>query len=431
MPRRFDDDDELAPPLIDWPPEDDAPLAILPLPLRAPPDAFDASGYVKNFLARPLFAAPAAPLDVPDLRTAARRKFESAGLYEDAGATAAIAPGTSEPDLGALPPSWKLPARGASLPPTILGDDTALGVSQAQASAAIAGPNSELRPPPALPAQPQLPALPQPPSAITAEPVTPLQHPDAQAGLMLSAADSILRQAGEAVARVFGGNPAMLEQAFDTLGALIKTALPPEHHASVDKTTAIARSDAQQQIAARAAAERNRAAVSTLSERRKKAEREHQKAVASGDPAKTAEARREAVQAWRAERLARGDSPNEANAGARDLDRRLRETALRHRLAQLDDAGLDRALEDDDDAQADPAAARRIIDDIRRLRREDPARAGEASIAREIAQRKRNGRIDSPAEEARARFTTLRDRTQYDTRSPGPRWNSPPVRREA
>ncbi|MCI0651711.1 MAG: hypothetical protein L0Z55_07495, partial [Planctomycetes bacterium] len=377
---------------------------------------FDSSTYVRELLARPI-VPPADPLDAPDLRTAARRKFESAGLFGDPNTAADILPAIEETDIDALPRSWKLPGGGVSAPSTILGDDTAFGPGVPTvppvAAPSLADPitpqrdttpaDGGLRPPTPPPTPSELPALAPPPSVIGAGPVTPLQHPDAQTGLLLSAADSILRKASEVVARVFGDNPDVLSQTFDTLGAVIKAALPPEHHASVDKSTATAKSDAQQQIAERAAGERNRAAIGTLSERSAEAAREHHEAIVAGDPAKTAEARREAVQAWRAERIARGDSPSEVNASARAFDQRMRETALRHRLAQRDDAGLDHALEDDEDAKSDPAA-QRIIDDIRRVRREDPARAGEASIAREIAQRKRDGRIDTPEEESRARY---------------------------
>jgi len=60
----------------------------------------------------------------------------------------------------------------------------------------------------------------------------------------------------------------------------------------------------------------------------------------------------------------------------------MRKTALRHRLAQMDGAGIRRALDGDEDAKADPALAREVTDDILSTRRDDPARIAEASTER-------------------------------------------------
>ncbi|MBL8663556.1 MAG: hypothetical protein JNM29_12050, partial [Candidatus Odyssella sp.] len=157
-------------------------------------------------------------------------------------------------------------------------------------------------------------------------------------------------------------------------------------------------------IADNGRATRNRAALGTLANRRSEAEQEHAAAIVGGDRAKIAEARREALDSWRAERRARGDGEAEINAAARALEREYRKTALRHRLAQMDEAGITRALDGDEDAKADPGMAREVAGDIRQIRRDDPARVGEASIERDIAAKKRDGRIDTPEEETAYRY---------------------------
>ncbi|MCW5774648.1 MAG: hypothetical protein KIT16_23590, partial [Rhodospirillaceae bacterium] len=173
------------------------------------------------------------------------------------------------------------------------------------------------------------------------------------------------------------------------------------------KTASVAAIDHEREMAAQQDADRNRAGLAVLAERRARAERDYQAAILGGDPARIAAARGELLDAAGVERRAQGDSPAEVNAGRRALESELRARAMRHRFAQLDDAGLDRALQEDGDAKADPAAAHRAVDDIRRIRREDPALAGAASVERVIEQRKRAGIITTALQEAEAR-TRLR-----------------------
>jgi hypothetical protein len=129
-----------------------------------------------------------------------------------------------------------------------------------------------------------------------------------------------------------------MRRALDALGAAVKAGLPPEHHAGADRSIGAVARAAQRIADEDAAAARNRAAPATLAERRAAAERAYRHAREDGDSNRTATARRDYVQAWRAERFAQGDSPSEVNAGAR-------------------------ALEADDNARADLADPRRVADD--------------------------------------------------------------------
>lgn len=173
---------------------------------------------------------------------------------------------------------------------------------------------------------------------------------------------------------------------------------------SAAESAEAAAAEAERRIGGNERTTRTRAALGTLANRRVEAEHDHAAAVIAGDHTKLGDARREVIDGWRAERRARGDGEAEINAGARGLDAQYRKTALQHRLVQSDEAGLKRALTEEDDAKADPATARAVADAILRLRRDDPARSGEGTIERQIAERKRDGRIDTHEEKAAARF---------------------------
>ncbi len=396
---RDDDDTGLVQDLL-WRDDDSAELLRLPYDGRPPgPDAWR---YVQDLVHVPAVSPPDAMGETSDdLRTAARKKLAAAGLYGDALAPTAFVPSpdsaTDRHEDSRLR-SWKLPARMQPLPINYdnvgpsgaRAQETEAGNADAAASAAALSETSTFD---------------NAAAGVAPAPAPfPLDHPDARTGLALTAADALLRRGVEAVAEVAGGNRPLLQQIVESAVAWLGSALPPEYRGSAAKSGEAALADAHRRIDERDRTTRTRAAIATLANRRVEAEHEHAESVIAGDPAKLAEARREAIDAWRAERRARGDGEGEINAGARALETRYRKTALKHRLAQLDEAGIARAFAEDDDAKADPAAARAVVGDVLRIRREDPARAGEASNEREISAKKRAGRIDTPEEEARERY---------------------------
>jgi hypothetical protein len=383
------DDDELS-----WwdelrtPPEGEESRASLP-----PEGEISVFDLVRSMFQQPLLGEIAPP-PAPTLRSAATELFRSSGLFGEAPASMTSAPAVASnsiPASGELrPPSWKLPSRGSPL--TILGDDTAAGPGRGAVSAV---------PAPALESDLPTPSATQ--GETAALPSSPLDHPDAQTGLALTAADSLIRRGAELIAGVAGGNRAIVEQVVNAAVHWIGGLLPAEYRASAAKTGEAALAAATQRLDDDALALRRRAAIGTLAHRRAEAEHEHTHAILARDRTKIAEARHDAIEAWSAERRARGEGEAEIDAGARALEREYRKTALRNHLAQLDRAGIERALEEDEDAQRDPALAREVAEDILRLRREDPARVAEASIERKLAAKKRDGRIDTPEQEARER----------------------------
>jgi hypothetical protein len=356
----------------------------LPLPAYLPPEEVGAQRYVQDLFQQPLLGESAPP--APTLRSAANDLLRSTGLFGEASAPDVT-------DEASRPSSWKLPARGRV--PTILGDDTAAGPARG------AVPNIG-----SLPSASDLagatPAAPRDPTAPAVS--SPLDHPDAQTGLALTAADALITRGIDFAVNLAGGNPALARTLVEAAANAIADVLPAEFRASALTSADTAATEAERRIGENDRATRTRAAIGTLANRRTEAEHDHTAAVIAGDRAKIAEARREAIEAWSAERRARGDGEAEINAGARALERRYRKTALRHRLAQLDEAGLKRALDADEDAKSDPTLAREVAEDIVLVRRDDPARVSEASIERQIEARKRDGRIDTPEEEAAARY---------------------------
>jgi hypothetical protein len=390
MADRIDDDEEL----FQWDPlpahsEDEETLQ--PPPAEFGPSAFE---LVRSMFQQPLLGEIAPP-PAPTLRSAATELFRSSGLFgEEPSTYATRSPGSLAFDGSAdqRPPSWKLPGGTNAGLTTILGDDTAAGPGRDGVSTAPAF-ESDV---PALSAAPH--------ETIAPGAASPLDHPDAQTGLALTAADSLIRRGAELIAGVAGGNRAMVEQVVNAAVHWIGGLLPAEYRASAAKTGEAALAAATRRLDDDATALRRRGAIGTLAHRRTEAEHEHTHAILAGDRTKIAEARRDAIEAWSAERRARGDGESEINAGARALERDYRKATLRHRLAQLDGAGLQRALEEDEDAKSDPALAREVAEDILRLRRDDPARVAEASIERKIAEKKRDGRIDTPEEESAYRY---------------------------
>jgi len=373
-----------------------------PLPARSedeetppppPPDqGFSALDFVRSMFQQPLLGEIAPP-PPPTLRSAANELFRSSGLFGEAPASMTTAPAVASSSIPASgefrPPSWKHPSRG--MPPTILGDDTAAGPGRGADSTAPA-PEGDLPASSATPGEtPALPAL-------------PLDHPDAQSGLALTAADTLLRQGIGLAVNLAAGNPALARKLIELGANAFAGVVPPEYRASAKTSVDAAAAEAERRIADNDRATRTRAAIGTLANRRSEADHDHAAAVVAGDRAKIEEARREAIDAWRAERRARGDGEAEINAGAHALERDYRKTALRHRLAQLDGAGIERAFDEDEEAKADLALAREVASNIQRLRRDDPARVAEASIERKLAEKKRDGRIDTPEEEARERY---------------------------
>ena len=356
-------------------------------------ESISALDHVRSLFRQSLPVESAPP---PTLRGAATDLFRAAGLFgETPAADDASIAATGAPADAMGPPSWKQPSRGT--PPTILGDDTAAGPLRG------AGPNIG-----SAPSMNDLPGV-TASSVARREPAapgapTPLDHPDARAGLALTAADTLLTKGIDLAVNLAGGNPALARKLVELAANGLAGVLPQEFRASARTSAAAAAAEAERRIGDNDRATRTRAALGTLANRRNEAEQEHSAAVIAGDRSKIEEARRDAIDAWRAERRARGDGDAEINAAARALERDYRKTALRHRLAQMDEAGITRALGDDEDAKADPGMARELADDIRSLRRNDPARVAEASIEREIAARKRDGRIDTPEEEAAARY---------------------------
>ena len=375
------------------PPEDDEAAPIPPFSWTG--ESVSALDRVRSLFRQPL-PGETVPPPAPTLRGAAADLFRAAGLFGEApAADDASTAATGAPADAMGPPSWKLPSRGT--PPTILGDDTAAGPLRG------AGPN--IAPAPSandLPGVTASSAAPREPTAPAAP--APLDHPDAQTGLALTAADTLLTKSIDLAVNLAGGNPAVARKLVEAAANSLAGVLPQVFRASALSSADAAAAEAERRTADNVSATRMRAALGTLAARRGEAENEHIAAIVSGDRGKIAEARREALDAWRAERRARGDGEAEINAAARALEREHRKTALRHRLAQVDEAGITRALDRYEDAKTDPDLAREVAGDIRRVRRDDPARAGEASIEREIAARKRDGRIDTPEEEAAARY---------------------------
>ncbi len=360
--------DEQRPPL-----SDDDEAGSLP-PFAWTSESVSALDHVRSLLRQPLLGETVPP-PAPNLRSAAAEKLRAAGLFGETPAAddAALAAADAQAEwMG--PRSWKLPARGTR--PAILGDDTAAGP--------LRGTSPNIGPAPSAPA--------------------PLDHPDAQTGLALTAADTLLTKGIDLAVTLAGGDAAVARKLVEAAANGLAGILPEEFRASALTSASAAAAEAERRIGDNDRAARARAALGTLAHRSNEAEQEHAAAVVAGDRSKIEDARRDAIDAWRAERRARGDGEAEINAGARALERAYRKSALRHRLAQLDEAGIARALDEDDDAKADPALAREVAADIRRVRSEDPARAGEASIEREIAARKRDGRIATPEEEAAARY---------------------------
>ncbi|MFO0989017.1 MAG: hypothetical protein U1F37_16940 [Alphaproteobacteria bacterium] len=367
---------------------------------RLPPFAWTSDGisaldHVRSLFRQPLHGATAAP-PAPTWRDAAAEWLRAAGLFgETPAADDAATANTGAPADATRPPSWKPPTRGT--PPTILGDDTAAGPLRG------AGPNFA-----PAPSASDLPGV-NAPSAAPRDPAapatsSPLDHPDARTGLALTAADALLTKGIDLAVNLAGGDPAVARKLVEAAANSLAGVLPQEFRASALSSAAAAAAEAERRIGDNGRATRTRAALGTLANHRSEAEHEHAAAVIAVDRSKIEEARRDAIDAWRAERRARGDGEAEIVAAARALEREYRKTALRHRLAQMDGAGIQRALDEDEDAKADPGMAREVAGDILRLRRDDPARAGEASIEREIAARKRDGRIDTSEEETAARY---------------------------
>ncbi|HEY7609015.1 MAG TPA: hypothetical protein VIF14_07265 [Alphaproteobacteria bacterium] len=366
-------------------------------PPPPPDDGFDAQAQVKALLQQPLFAA-SPPAEVPTLRSAGTALLKSAGLF---GTPARLSPIPAREDEASLrageqrPPSWKLPGRKP--PPMILGDDTSLGAGRTPT--AMEPSNA-----PSVDAGAAAPAVAPPGSSVASNATSPLEHPDARTGLALAAADTLLRKGIDLAVTLAGGNPALARNFVEIAANAIAGAIPSEFGASVAKSAEAAAAETERRIAVNDRATRTRAAVATLTNRRVEAEHDYALALIEGDPVKLGQTRREAIDAWRVERRARGDDEAAINAGARVLDTQFRRTALQHRFAQLDEAGIVRAVAEDEDARADPDTARVVAEDILRARRNDPALAGRASIEREIAERKREGRIDTPEEEAATRY---------------------------
>jgi hypothetical protein len=381
-----DDDDELS-----WWDELRSPLTGVEETPPAPPpgESFSALDLVQSMFQRPLLGESVPPPAPPTLRSAATNLFRASGLSGNP----LFEPGAdSEPQ----PPSWKLPSRHTPGLATILGDDTAVGPGIASS---------------AVPTSPDLGAAPgtiapsaSPRSSAAPGASSPLDHPDAQTGLALTAADSLIRRGAELIAGVAGGNRTIVEQVVNAAVQWMGGLLPADYKASAAKTGEVALAAVTQRLDDDATALRRRGTIGALAHRRTEVEHEHTHAILTGDPAKIAEARRDMIEAWSAERRARGDGEAEINAGARALERDYRKAALRHRLAQLDEGGIKRAVDEDKDAKSDPTLAREVAGDILRLRREDPARVAEASVERKLAQKKRDGQIDTPEEETRERY---------------------------
>jgi hypothetical protein len=380
------DDEELS-----WwdelrPPDGDADELGLPPP--PPADGLSALDLVQSMLRQPLLGESTPP-PAPTLRSAATELLRSSGLFGEPKSTRAT-PTSAGSSIAAdgeqRPRSWKLPPSMNAGISSIIGNDTATGPGSGTAPSAT--------PAPTAPLEPAVPAT-----------ASPLDHPDAQTGLALTAADSLIRRGAELIAGVAGGNRAIVEQVVNAAVQWIGGLLPAEYKASAAKTGEVALAGVMQRLDDNATALRRRGAIGTLAHRRAEAEHEHTHAILAGDRAKIDEARRDAIEAWSAERRARGDGESEINAGARTLERAYRKAALRQRLAQLDSAAIDRALSEDEHAKADPALAREVAADILHIRREDPARVAEVSIEREIEARKRDGRIDTPEEETAVRYS--------------------------
>ena len=389
-----DDDEEYLDDLVYRASRTGEAFELEPLPVPVVPPDTDPRDYVRSLFRQPLLGESAPP-PAPTLRGAAAERLRSAGLFGEA--PAADGPSiatTSAPADGMGPPSWKRPSR-ATLP-TILGDDTAAGPGQGAVPSIGSAPSAS-----DLPSVASSAALPE--AAAPSAP-SPLDHPDAQTGLALTAADALLRKGIDLAVNLAGGNPALARKLVEVAANTLAGILPEEFRASAQASASAAAAEAERRIGDNERATRTRAAIGTLANHRAEAEHDHTAAVIAGDRAKIAEARREAIDAWSAERRARGDGEAEINAGAIALERQHRKTALRHRLAQMDGVGIQRSLDEDEDAKADPAMAHEVAEEIRQVRRHDPARVAEATIEREIAERKRDGRIDTPEEESRERY---------------------------
>jgi hypothetical protein len=383
--RDGDDDEEYLHDLVYRAPRTGEQFELEPLPLPAVPLDTDPRDYVRSLFREPLLGETPPP-PPPTLRSAATELFLSSGLYGNAPSPYATRAAATSADADAelLPPSWKLPAGNKTGFTTILGDDTAVGAAAPNKAPVAAAPSAAPRDP--------------------AAPASPLDHPDAQTGLALTAADTLLRQGIDLAVNLAAGNLAVARKLVELAANSIAGMLPEQYRASALRSADAAAAEAEQRVADNDRATRTRAALGTLAHRRVEAELDHSVAVINGDQTKIGESRRDALNAWRAERRARGDGEAEINAGARVLEAQYRKTALQHRFAQLNGADIQRALDEDEDANADPALAREVADDILRIRRDDPARAGEASIEREIAEKKRDGRIDTPEEETAYRY---------------------------
>jgi hypothetical protein len=407
--RRTDDEDDATAQDLLWRARPDLDqVDALRLPYFSGPGMDPPWRYVHDLVQAPA-ASSADPAygDVDDLRTAARNRLTAAGLYDNPLAPYSALSG-SEPGTISTVPDRPPPQSGQT---TILGDDTAFGPGRRTASPApVAEEQRDLPAPtspspsasdattaPSLNARPPAQAAPSPAPSL-------LDSDDAKVGVALTAADALLRRGVAAVAGLVGADQTLLRQLVDSAAAWLGGLLPPEYKASIAKSAQSALADAERGIESRARETHRRAAVATLAERRAEAEQEYADAMTSGDPAKIAEKRRDLLEASRAERRARGDGEAEINAGVRTIEDQSRKAAIKHRVAQLPDAEQDRFAREDPDAQADPETARRAIEQSRRVRREDPARAGEASIEREIERRKRQGLIDTPEEEAATRY---------------------------
>lgn len=366
-----------------------------PSPLLPPEESISAFDRVRSLFRLPPLGEREPPPAPPTLRSTAAELLRSAGLFgvtPAAGGSATIANGPIAAIDGIRPPSWKLPSR-ASLP-ALLDEVTSAGPPVG------AGPNNALTPSAndargaaAVPREPMSPGAP-----------APLDHPNARTGLALTAADSLLTKGIDLAVSLAAGDPAVARKLVELGADVLSGALPEPFRASALASAADAAAEAERRVGENERAARTRAALGALANRRAEAEHEHAAAILSGDRRKIAVARRDAIDAWSAERRARGDGEAEISAGARAMEAQLRRAALQHSVAQLTEAEQERFAERDPDAKADPAAARALIEASRRLRREDPARAGEATVEREIEARKRDGRIDSAKEETATRY---------------------------
>ncbi|MBL8663558.1 MAG: hypothetical protein JNM29_12060, partial [Candidatus Odyssella sp.] len=252
---------------------------------------------MRSLVRQPLHGASAPP-PAPTLRGAAAEKLRAAGLFGETPAAddAAIAAAGAQAEWTG-PRSWKLPSRGT--PQAILGDDTAAGPAGSIAQPASTSPAPEAAAPAAPSAAPRDPAAPATSS--------PLDHPDARTGLALTAADALLTKGIDLAVNLAGGDPAVARKLVEAAANSLAGVLPQEFRASALTSASAAAAEAERRIADNGRATRTRAALGTLANRRSEAEQEHAAAIVGGDRAKIAEARREAVDAWRAEHRARGD----------------------------------------------------------------------------------------------------------------------------